>query len=196
MNNYIAVSYKLYVTFRGEEEKLQEQRTEDEPFIFITGIGNVLPPFEKHVDGLQAGDSVDFTIQPKDAFGEYDEQRVIELPVNSFLNEEGKLDERFFFEGNVVPMSDGQGGEYLATILQIGEEYVLVDLNHPRAGASMRFEGKVLEHRPATEEEVRIATEATQRHCGGCGGGCGGGGCGSCGDGSCGDGGCGCGGCS
>lgn len=192
MNNYIAVSYKLFVTFRGEEERLQEQRTEDEPFIFITGIGNVLPPFEKHVDGLQTGDSVDFTIQPQDAFGEYDEQRVIELPVNAFLNEEGKLDQRFFFEGNVVPMSDGQGGEYLATILKITDNSVTADLNHPRAGASMRFEGRILEHRPATDEEVRIATEASKRRCGGCGGSCGGGKCGDgCGGNACG----GCGGC-
>ncbi|MBQ9202430.1 MAG: FKBP-type peptidyl-prolyl cis-trans isomerase [Bacteroidales bacterium] len=189
MNYYIAVSYQLFVKFRGEEEeRLQEQRTEEQPFVFITGIGKVLPPFEKQVEGLKKGDDIDFHVQPAEAFGEYDEKLVLDIPVNSFLNEKGELDPNFFYEGNIVPMSDGQGGEYWATIVKIGTEYVNVDLNHPRAGVSLHFVGHVLEHREATEDEVQTAIEASKCGCGGgCGGNCGGG----CGDGGCGQQGCG-----
>ena len=99
MNYYIAVSYQLFIKFRGEEEeRLQEQRTEEQPFVFITGIGKVLPPFEKQVEGLKKGDDIDFHVQPAEAFGEYDEKLVLDIPVNSFLNEKGELDPNFFYE--------------------------------------------------------------------------------------------------
>ena len=79
MNYYIAVSYQLFIKFRGEEEeRLQEQRTEEQPFVFITGIGKVLPPFEKQVEGLKKGDDIDFHVQPAEAFGEYDEKLVLD----------------------------------------------------------------------------------------------------------------------
>ena len=186
MNDFIAVAYQLFIRERdGVEERLQEQRTEEQPFVFITELGTVLPPFEKHVATLQQGDKIDFYIQPEEFYGEYHEELVVQLPLNTCLNDEGKLDERIFFVGNIIPLSNAQGDTFNGTIVSVDDEMIAVDLNHPKAGITMHFIGKVLEHRKATEEEMSEAVNASKQGCGCCGGGCdscasGCGGCGQC----------------
>lgn len=174
MNDYIAVAYQLFIRERDDvEERLQEQRTEEQPFVFITELGIVLPPFEKHVAALHQGDKIDFYIHPEEFYGEYHKELVIQLPLNSCLNDEGKLDERFFFVGNVIPLNNSQGETFNGTIVNIDDEMITVDLNHPKAGMTMHFIGQVLEHRKATEDEIKDAVNASKQRCGGCGGGCG-----------------------
>ena len=192
MSKYISVAYQLYMRLRGEDgESLQESRTETEPLVFISGQQKVLPPFEKRIEDIPSGTSFDFEISPGDLFGEYREDMILDLPIASLAGPDGKLDSRLFSEGRVVPMEDGNGGNYMATIKHIGDTSVTVDLNHPHAGASMHFKGLVIENREASDAEVQAFIAATSCGCGGNCGGCGGG-CGS--DGDCGCGG-NCGGC-
>ena len=71
MNKYIAVSYQLFVLTRGaDEEQLQEYRTDEEPFEFITGLNSVLPPFELRLLELSSGETFDFKISPSELYGE------------------------------------------------------------------------------------------------------------------------------
>lgn len=74
-NKYLSVSYQLY-TIDGEQKNLVEQTQQGKPFIFISGFGVSLDAFEQHIVGLQPGEKFDFTVQPAEAFGEYDEQGV------------------------------------------------------------------------------------------------------------------------
>ena len=169
MNYYIAVSYQLYVISRqGGDETLQEQRTEKEPFIFITGMGKIMPPFEKKVEGMNKGDDIDFYIMPEEAYGAYDEELVFDIPIDKCIDEKGVLNKDLFFVGNIVPMHNGKGQEFWATILQVREDAVKVDLNHPRAGITLHFVGKIIEKRPAQQDEIDLFNSS----CKGCGGGC------------------------
>jgi FKBP-type peptidyl-prolyl cis-trans isomerase SlyD len=191
MNKYIAVSYQLFVLTRGaDEEQLQEYRTDEEPFEFITGLNSVLPPFELRLLELSSGETFDFKISPSELYGEYDPSLITDLPINLFYGDDGKPDGRLLIKGNVVPMTDGAGGNYLATVINFDDSKVTLDLNHPHSGTSLHFTGKLLTSRPATTEEIAFAESS--RKCGGCGG------CGNCGSGSSCDEGCcsgGCGGC-
>ena len=83
-------------------------------------------------------------------------------------------------EGNIVPLMTGDGQRVNASVVEIKPDIVVVDLNHPLAGADLIFEGEILESRPATNEEIQ---ELVKMMSGGDGCGCG---CDSCGDG-CGD---------
>ena len=174
-NKYISVSYKLYTNGSDEKPELIEETVEGEPFIFVSALGMTLDAFEAQIVPLNVGEKFNFTLNPNDAYGEYEASGKQSLPRKVFeIN--GKLDSRFIYEGAVVPLASPDGARFNGTIVEIGEESITVDLNHPLAGKSLNFVGEVLESREATNEEVRDALNQIT----GCGGGCGG-----CGGGSC-----------
>jgi FKBP-type peptidyl-prolyl cis-trans isomerase SlyD len=89
-------------------------------------------------------------------------------------------------------MQGEDGNRFNATIIEIKDKSVTIDLNHPRAGMDLHFVGEVVENRLATNEEVAELLNAMSGCGGGCSGGCSGGCGGGCSDGGCGGG---CGGC-
>ena len=185
----VSAEYELYVDGEVEGElELMEKATAEQPLSFIYGVNMMLPKFESNLFGLQAGDKFDFTIEKEDAYGEYDDDSVLDLD-RAIFEIDGKLDEEMIFEGNVVPLMDNEGNRVNAQVVEVTDAHVKVDLNHPLAGENLHFKGTVLEVREPSEKELAALTG------GGCGSGCG---CGSgegssCGDGGCGEGGCGCG---
>ena len=177
-NKYISVSYKLYSNASGEEPELIEETAEGDPFVFVSALGMTLDAFEAQIVPLKVGDKFDFTLAPNDAYGEYEASGKQSVPRNIFeIN--GKLDSRFIFEGAVVPLASPDGARFNGTIVEIGEEKITIDLNHPLAGKSLNFVGEVLESREATNDEVRDALNQITGCGGGCGG-CNGGNCNSC----------------
>lgn len=177
--SFVALTYDLYVGEENEKE-LMEQATEEQPLTFYTGLGMMLDKFEAEIAPLKVGDSFDFVIPVDDAYGEYEDEKIIELPKNIF-EVDGAIDEEMIAEGNMVPLVDSEGNRINASIVSVGEDIVTVDINHPLAGEDLHFVGKVIEMREATEEELKAVFSS------GCG--CGSGGCDS---GDCGSGGCGC----
>ena len=193
-NKYITVAYRLYTMENGEKELFEEAKAEH-PFQFISGLGTTLEDFETQVSDLAKGDKFEFTIVADRAYGAYDEQHVIELPKHIF-EIDGKFDNEHIKEGNIVPLMTSDGQRVNASVVEIKPDVVVVDLDHPLAGADLIFEGEVIENRPATNEEIQelvkmMSGEGCGCGCDSCGSGCGDHGCG---DHECGDG-CGCGSC-
>lgn len=182
-NKYITVAYKLYTTEDGEKELVEEAKAEH-PFQFISGLGTTLDAFEKEITPLAKGDSFKFSIAAAEAYGEYDDAHVLELPKHIF-EIDGKFDSEHIVAGNIVPLMTSDGQHVNGSVVEVKDEVVVVDLNHPLAGAELTFEGEVTESRPATNEEIQELIKLMS------GEGCG---CGSCGDGcedgDCGDSGC------
>ena len=187
-NKYITVAYELYTTEDGERE-LMEKATAEHPFQFISGLGTTLDAFESQIVSLNKGDKFEFTITSEDAYGEYSEEHVLDLP-KSIFEIDGRFDNERIYAGNVVPLMDAEGHRLNGTVVEVQEDKVVIDMNHPLAGAALTFVGEVIENRPATNEEIQGMVNVMSGE-GGCG-------CGSCGDGcgddeGCGEG-CGCGG--
>lgn len=178
LNKYIIVAYKLYTIEDGEREMVEEA-TVEHPFQFISGLGFTLDTFENQIAGLEKGEKFDFTISAADAYGEYDDDHVIDLPKNVFeIN--GKFDTEMIKEGNTVPLMDSEGRRMNGVVVEIKDELVVMDMNHPLAGADLNFIGEVVENRTATDEEVQ-GMLSMMIGSGGCN--CE---CDSCGDGQCG----------
>ena len=152
-NKYITVAYKLYTMEDGEKELFEEAKAEH-PFQFISGLGTTLEDFENQITSLAKGDKFDFTIPADKAYGQYDEQHVIDLPKHIF-EIDGKFDSEHIKEGNIVPLQTGDGQRVNASVVEIKPDVVVVDLNHPLAGADLIFEGEIIESRPATNEEIQ-----------------------------------------
>ncbi|HWY35747.1 MAG TPA: hypothetical protein VNX68_13965, partial [Nitrosopumilaceae archaeon] len=67
---------------------------------------------------------------------------------------EGKFDEERVKIGEELPMLDAEGHEMYGLVVQVGEEHVTMDFNHPLAGHDLHFSGEILEVRDATPEEL------------------------------------------
>ena len=134
----------------------------------------MLEKFEEKLKGKSVGDKFDFTISSDEAYGDYDDSRVMELD-KAIFEVDGKVDEEVIFEGNIVPMMDSTGNRLNGEILEITEDKVKMDFNHPLAGENLHFIGEVLVVRDATEEEIAVVLNQHS-----CGGGCSSGDCGSC----------------
>ena len=187
-NNYITVAYKLYVKDEDDkEEELVEECSAEHPFMFISNLGHTIPAFESAVADLQKGSAFDFVIPCKDAYGEFNDELMFDVEKKMFeIN--GVFDSQHIYEGNIIPLQGEDGSRFHGTVIEVKDDAVTLDLNHPRAGQDLHFIGTVCENRPATNEEITATLNYMSGE--GCGGGCGS--CGGCGD----EGGCGgCGGC-
>lgn len=182
-NRYIAVAYKLYTTEDGETE-LIEEAPKDKPFHFYTGMGLALDGFEKNVGELNTGDTFDFTLPAAEAYGEYVEERVVNLD-RSIFTINGHFDHDNIYVDAIVPLQNADGNRFEGHVLEITDDHVRMDLNHQLAGLDLHFTGSIVEAREASAEEIQAVINRMHSHCG-CGGGCGG----DCGDGcgeDCGD---------
>lgn len=168
-SKFVTVTYDLYVG-EGEDRELMESATSEAPLEFVFGTNSMIKAFEDNLYGLTEGDTFNFTISQDDAYGEYDDSRVLDLPIDIF-EVDGKIDEDMLFEGNTLPMMDAEGNRLMGSIITISEEAITMDFNHPLAGETLHFEGAVVGAREASAAE--IAALATGGGCDCSGGGCG-----------------------
>lgn len=150
-NMVVSLHYKLTNHKTGEHI---EETSENQPMQFLYGIERIIPAFEVNIHGLKAGDTFEFHIPSVEAYGDKNDDHVALIPISVFFDESGKLDETQIKVGAVLPMTDNEGNHLRGTVLEITDETVTMDFNHPLAGTDLFFQGTILEVRPATDEEI------------------------------------------
>lgn len=152
-NKVVTITYDLSVTDENQEKVLVESAEADAPMVFLFGQSGLPEEFERQLDGKQAGDSFAFSLTPEQAYGDYDQQAVVDIPKNVF-EIDGQLDDEMLQVGNFLPMADNQGHHMQGKVVEIGPDTVKMDFNHPLAGMVMHFDGQVAAVRDATREEL------------------------------------------
>jgi len=148
----VSVTYELSINdFEGE---VVETVKEEKPLTFLFGVGNMLETFEENIRGLNPGDDFKFKIESDKAYGQANEEAIVDLPKNIF-EVEGKIPEDLLKEGNYIPMQDQEGNKLDGIVLEVSDDQVKMDFNHPLAGDDLFFKGKVLEVRDPSEEELK-----------------------------------------
>lgn len=140
----VSLSYEL---FDSEGELLE--KTEDPVSYLHGGYDGIFPLVEEALHGKNVGDKCNVTMQPDDAFGEYDHQLVEVEPRSSFPKE---VAVGMQFEG--APESADEEDFLLFTVVDVTDDEVTVDGNHPLAGKTLTFKCTVTGVRPATAEEL------------------------------------------
>jgi len=153
MNQGKVVTLQYVLRAGNSQGEIIENVDENLPAQFILGIGSLIPDFESQIMGLQKGQAFEFVIPSERAYGEFEEQAVIDLPKSTFIHE-GKELSHLLEVGSVIPMTDDQGNAINGKVLEVGKETVKVDFNHPLAGRDLHFQGTLLETRMATPEEM------------------------------------------
>ena len=150
----VMLTYQLSVKDQTDTWESIENVTAEEPMAFIHGLSGLPEKFEDNLAGMGVGDTFDFRITAEEGYGEFDEEAVVDLPIDIFKNESGELESDILVVGNMVPMTNEDGHQMMGQVLEIADDHVIMDFNHPLAGREMWFRGAVLEVRNATEEEL------------------------------------------
>jgi len=146
--NVVTVNYILHTVEEDGSQVLVEKTTAEKPLTYLHGAGMMIPKFEEYLTGLEEGEKTTFTLAPEEAYGPINENAKAELPLDMF--------EQMGMPpvGAILPLSDNQGNNFQATVIEVNDHAVVADLNHPMAGKTLNFEVEVLKSRPATEEEL------------------------------------------
>lgn len=177
-NKYVTVAYELYTDNDKGIHELVEKAPIEHPFQFISGLGIALDSFESKILALAEGEAFDFVLKVDEAYGPYEQDHVIELPKETFAIN-GRFDKDMVYPGAVLPLVNADGMRFQGLVLELKDNTVIIDLNHPLAGKDLHFKGQVVTMRDATNEEIQALINHEGCNCGGdceggCEGGCGG----------------------
>jgi len=140
-NTVVTLRFKL---FDASNTLIEE--TGDETIAYLHGgHSGIFPKVEQAIADKGAGDTISVTLEPVDAFGEYDANLIRVEPVDTLPKDiaEG---------GYVVAEKDGE--EVVFRVTNIAEGKAMLDGNHELAGQRLRFDATIVDVRPATAEEI------------------------------------------
>lgn len=123
-----------------------DQSSEDSPLAFIFGRGMLIPGLEKALEGKAAQDTLNTLVPAAEAYGERHDGLIQTVPKSLFGEQEVTLGMQF--------RATTDHGEQSVIIIEITDDEVTVDGNHPLAGMDLSFEVTVVAVRDATAEEL------------------------------------------
>ena len=121
-------------------------QSQEHPMPYLHGAGNIIPGLEKELAGKKVGDKLTVNVPAAEAYGEYYEQLVNDVPREAFQGVD-QIEPGMQFQANTPE------GVQVITVKAVNGETVTVDANHPLAGQDLNFDVEIVEVREATEEE-------------------------------------------
>ncbi|UCD16123.1 MAG: peptidylprolyl isomerase [Candidatus Omnitrophota bacterium] len=129
---------KVQYTGRFPDGTVFDKSPENNPLAFTVGAGSIIPGFEKAVEGMRLNEEKQVTIGAQDAYGQRDEELIKEFPKSSFPADFVPQ------KGMVISLKNQESGVIMATIIDVLQDSVMVDLNHPLAGKDLIFDIKIV----------------------------------------------------
>lgn len=130
-------------TLRLKDESLVASNVGDDPLVYTQGARQIVPGLENGLEGMQVGESKEITIQPEDAYGMVDPQAIQEVKKEHIPPNVQHL-------GTQLNGKDEKGRPFSVRVVDVKEETVLMDFNHPLAGETLFFVVKVLDIQDAS----------------------------------------------
>jgi FKBP-type peptidyl-prolyl cis-trans isomerase SlyD len=123
-------------------------QSQDSSFAYLHGAQNIIPGLENALTGKQAEDKLQVTIDPKDAYGERDENQIQAVPREMFPQD---VD---IAVGMSFHAEAPNGAPVTVTVTEVADDTITVDGNHPLAGQTLNFDVEVVNVREAEAEEM------------------------------------------
>lgn len=118
------------------------------PLAYLHGAGNIIPGLESALEGKSPGDSLSVKVSPAEGYGEHDAALVQDVPRSQFPpNVELERGTQF--------QAQTPQGPRIVTVVNVEDDSVTVDANHPLAGMELNFDVSVVEVRDAQAEELQ-----------------------------------------
>ena len=125
-----------YVGTLDDGSKFDSSRDRGTPLDFTCMAGQMIPGFDIAVRDMEVGQTVNIRIEPKDAYGERDENAMMPVPRRMLQGEP--------VVGAQVMLMSPQGQPVPAVIAAFDDEKIVLDMNHPMAGKALNFEIELL----------------------------------------------------
>ena len=132
----VKIHYSLSIA-----DEIVETTQGQEPIEFVQGSHELLPKLEQALEGMVKGEKKIVILSALDGYGEADPQAFRELPI-SILPENVEPE-----PGLVLELESSDGDKIPAVIMEIQEESIIVDLNHPLAGEELKFDVEIMDVR-------------------------------------------------
>ena len=130
------VSLHLAITLEDGTEAISTFG--EEPSTLRIGEGAMVPTLEMAIYGLRAGDKHTFELTPEQAYGPRDEALVRMMPLSDFPDDLAPV------KGQIISFTAGDGEEIPGTVVDVEDDQVKVDFNHPLAGNFVIFRVQIL----------------------------------------------------
>lgn len=131
----------VHYTGKLEDGEVFDSSRGRDPLEFEVGGGQVIPGFDRAVQGLNVGENREVRLDPAEAYGEPREDLVVDVPLSQFPDDSTPE------VGQQVQVQVAPGESRVARIAGIGDQQVKLDLNHPLAGKALTFEVELVEIR-------------------------------------------------
>ncbi len=136
----------IHFTVMDSEKTVIDSTTNHEPLAFIQGGGLLIEALENEMLGHEVNDKFSLALSAADAYGLRQDALVQAMPKNMFEDMEVEPGMQF--------RATTDDGEHSVIVLEVNEENVVVDGNHPLAGIDLTFDVEILEVRDATLQEL------------------------------------------
>jgi len=137
----------LDYTLTNDDGEVLDTSKGQEPLAYIHGTGFMIPGLERALEGKSEGDSLSVTVEPRDGYGERDEE-LVKVVERSMFGGVEKLEAGMQFQ------AETEDGIEVVTVAAVEGDKVTVDGNHPLADAILNFDVQVIGVRKANKEEV------------------------------------------
>lgn len=137
----IAAGNQVSVHYTGtfDDGEVFDSSQNREPLAFEVGAGQMIQGFDQAVLGMKQGESKKISLAPEEAYGPRNEELIIDIP-NTNFPDDLKLE-----VGMMLQMTNQSGQPVPATVVEINEESVKMDVNHPMAGKTLNFDIEIVE---------------------------------------------------
>ena len=141
------MAVSIHYTLTNDDGEVLDSSIGDEALVYLHGGGNIISGLEKALHGKVAGDKFNVRIAPEDAYGELMEDMIQVISRDMF---EG-IDN---IEVGMQFNADVSSGSGVVTVVNIEDDDITIDGNHPLAGLALTFDVEVIDVRAATQEEA------------------------------------------
>jgi len=136
----------VHIDYRLTDADGNHLNPNEEELIYLHGgYGHIFTELEGVLDGKEVGDSFEVTLTPEQAFGEYKEELIVQEPLSELPED--------IYIGMELDTDDESQVVYIVTNIQ--DDFALLNANHPLAGRTLTFEGKITELQELSDEEVK-----------------------------------------
>lgn len=133
MNAAAGDTVTVHYTGTLEDGTVFDSSVERDPLRFQLGQGEVIAGFDEAVTGMEVGDSVKVELAPSDAYGERDEERIIQV-------DRAQIPAEIDCKPGIALQASTPDGPVTFWVLEAADETVTLDGNHPLAGKPLNFE--------------------------------------------------------
>ncbi|MBL4755752.1 MAG: peptidylprolyl isomerase [Flavobacteriales bacterium] len=138
---------QMHYTLKDDGGSVIDTSDGKDPLTYMHAEGSIIPGLFRAITGKKVGEKVSVVVKPDEGYGHQDDNMIQQVPRDAFKGMED-------LAVGVKVQAETEQGIQVATVTDVKETEVTIDLNHPLAGVTLHFDVEIVDIREATEEEI------------------------------------------